>query len=72
LAGGEWRWGPASRGGGRQLAVWGGRTRRRGARGVVDSAKERLERGVRGGARRAGRSNGEGMEGLSGLELEGS
>jgi hypothetical protein len=51
---------------------WGGNTQRRGARGVVDSAEERLERAVHGGARRAGSSSGEGLEGLSGLELEGS
>jgi hypothetical protein len=64
--------GAAFGGGGRQLAVRGGRTRRRDARGVVDLAEERLERGVRGGVRRAGRNGGEGLEGLSGLELEGS
>jgi hypothetical protein len=51
---------------------WGGNTRRRGARGVVDSAEERLERAVRSGTRWAGRSGDEGLEGLLGLELEGS
>jgi hypothetical protein len=50
---------------------WGGNTRRRSARGVVDSVEERLERAVHGGARRAGRSGGEGPEGLLGLELDG-
>jgi hypothetical protein len=60
------------RGGGRHLAVRGGRTRWRGARGVVESVKERLERAVCGGTPRVGRSSGEGSEGLSGLELEGS
>jgi hypothetical protein len=59
------------RGGGRQLAVRGGRTRRRGARDVVDSAEERLEQAVCGGTRRVGRSGGEGPEVLLGLELEG-
>jgi hypothetical protein len=49
----------------------GGHTWRPGARGVVDSAEERLERAVCGSAHRAGGSNGEGPEGLSGLELEG-
>jgi hypothetical protein len=42
--------GVASRGGGRQLTVRGGCTRRRGARGVVESIGERLERAVRGGS----------------------
>jgi hypothetical protein len=65
---GERRWGAASGGGGRQLVVRGGQTRQRGAQGVVDSAEERLEWAVRGGAHRAGRSGGEGPEGLSGLE----
>jgi hypothetical protein len=69
---GERLWGVASGGGGRQLVVWGGRTQRRGARGVVQSVKERLERAVHGGVHRAGRSGGEGLEGLSGPELEGS
>jgi hypothetical protein len=61
-----------SRGGGRQLAMRGGRTWWRGAWGVVESVEERLERAVRGGMHRAGRSYAEGPEGLSGLELEGS
>jgi hypothetical protein len=47
---------------------WGGITRWRGARGVVDSAEERLEWAVRSGACHTGRSGGEGSEGLSGLE----
>jgi hypothetical protein len=69
--GGE-RWqGAASDGGGGHLAVRGGRTRRRCALGVVDSAEERLERAVHGSERRAGRSDSEGPEGLLGLELEG-
>jgi hypothetical protein len=41
--------GAASGGGGRQLRVWGGCTRRRGARGVVESVGEMLERAVDGG-----------------------
>jgi hypothetical protein len=41
--------GAASRGGGRQLTVWEGRTRRRGARGVVKAVREGLERAVRSG-----------------------
>jgi hypothetical protein len=40
LVGGERRWGAVSGGGGRQLTAWGGRTRRRGARGVVDEVRE--------------------------------
>jgi hypothetical protein len=63
--------GVVSGGGGRWLTVRGGRTRRHGARGVVESTEQRLERVVRGGAHRAGRSNDEGPEGMSGLELEG-
>jgi hypothetical protein len=51
--------------------VRGGRTQRRGARGVLDSAEERLEQAVRGGTSQAERSSGEGPEGLLGLELEG-
>jgi hypothetical protein len=51
--------------------VRGGRTRRRCALGVVDSAEERLERAVRSSECRAGRSDSEGPEGLLGLELEG-
>jgi hypothetical protein len=39
-----------SRGGGRQLVVRGGRTQRCGARGVVKSVEERLERAVHGGS----------------------
>jgi hypothetical protein len=62
--------GVVSEGGGRQLVVWGGRTRRRGARGVVELAEERLERAVHSGMHQAGRSGGEGPEGLSGLELK--
>jgi hypothetical protein len=38
--------GAASRGGGRQLAVREGRTRWRGARGVVKAVREGLERAV--------------------------
>jgi hypothetical protein len=68
--GGERRWGAVAGGGGRQLAVRGGRTRRHCAQSVVDSAKERLERAVSGGARQAGNSGCEGPEGLSGLEVE--
>jgi hypothetical protein len=60
LVRGERRWVVASDGGGRQLVVRGGRTRRRGARGVVKLVEERLERAVGDGARRAGRSSGEG------------
>jgi hypothetical protein len=41
--------GAASGGGGRQLRVWGGCSRRRGARGVVESVGEMLERAVDGG-----------------------
>jgi hypothetical protein len=63
--------GAASGGGDRQLVVRGGRTRRHGAQGVVDSAEDRLEWAVRGGVHRSRRSGGEGPEGLSGLELEG-
>jgi hypothetical protein len=63
--------GAASGGGDRQLVVRGGRTRRRCARGVVDSAEDRLEWAVRGGVHQSRRSGGEGPEGLSGLELEG-
>jgi hypothetical protein len=44
--------------------------RKCGAPGVVDSAEERLECAVRDSTRRAGRSSGEGPEGLSGLELK--
>jgi hypothetical protein len=63
---------PASQSRGHRLGWrgWGGNTRWRGARGVVDSAEERPERAVCGGAHRAGRSSGERPEGLSGLELE--
>jgi hypothetical protein len=43
-----------SRGGGRQLVVRGGRTRHRGARGVVESVEERLERAIRGSLVAAG------------------
>jgi hypothetical protein len=63
--------GAAFGGGGRQRAVRGGRTRECGARSVVDSAQERLERAIHSSAHRVGRSGGEGLEGLSGLELEG-
>jgi hypothetical protein len=49
-AGGERRWGAASRGGGRQLTVRGGRTQRRGARGVVESVEEMLEQVVHDGS----------------------
>jgi hypothetical protein len=65
---------PASRSRSHQLGQsgWGGNTQWCGARGVVDSVEERLERVVRGGTCRAGRSGGERPEGLSGLELEGS
>jgi hypothetical protein len=58
-------------GGGRWLTVRGGRTRWHGARGVVESAEQRLERAFHGGACRVWRSNDDGLEGLSGLELEG-
>jgi hypothetical protein len=60
---------PASRSRGHWLgqSIWGGNTRRRGARGVVDSAEERLWQTVRDGA---GRSGSEGPKGLSGLKLE--
>jgi hypothetical protein len=60
------------RGAGWQLTVRGGRTRWRGAQGVVKSIEERLERVVHGCRRRAGRSGGDGPEGLLGLELDGS
>jgi hypothetical protein len=63
--------GAAFGGGGRQRAVQGGHTRWCGARSVVDSAQERLERAVHGSAHQVRRSGGEGLEGLSGLELEG-
>jgi hypothetical protein len=44
---------PASRSRGHRLGQsdWGGNTRRRGARGVVDLAEERLEQAVRSGTR---------------------
>jgi hypothetical protein len=51
--------------------VRGGQTRWRGARVVVDSAEERLERATCCGAGQAGRSGSEGPEGLPELELEG-
>jgi hypothetical protein len=63
--------GAASGGCGRQLTMWGGHTQRRGARGVVESAEERLERAIHGNAHQVGRSGREGPEGFSGLELEG-
>jgi hypothetical protein len=45
----EWRWGGGVRGGGRQLAVHGGRTRQRGARGVVEAVREGPKPAVHGG-----------------------
>jgi hypothetical protein len=47
---GERWWGAASGGGGRQLAVRGGRTQWCGARGAVKSIEERLEWAVHGGS----------------------
>jgi hypothetical protein len=44
LVRGERRWGAVSGGGGRQLTARGGRTQRRGARGVVNVVREGLER----------------------------
>jgi hypothetical protein len=49
-AGGERRWGWRLGGGGQQLTVRGGRTQRRGARAVVESVEERMERAVHGGS----------------------
>jgi hypothetical protein len=68
IGGGEKAQASRSRGHRLGQSSWGGNTRS--ARGVVDSVEERLERAVRGGARRAGRSGGEGLEGLLGLELD--
>jgi hypothetical protein len=48
-AGGERQWGAASGGGGRQLAVREGRTRRRGARSVVEAVGEGPEQATHGG-----------------------
>jgi hypothetical protein len=72
LVGGEQWWVATSEGGGRQIMLREGRTRERGAQGMVKSVKERLEQAVRGSACRAGRCGGDGPEGLSGPELEGS
>jgi hypothetical protein len=71
ISGGEKAQASWSRGHRLGQSSWGGNTRWRSARGVVDSVEERLERAVRGGACRAGRSGGEGPEGLLGLELDG-
>jgi hypothetical protein len=54
LVRGERLRGAASVGRGRQHVVRGGRTRRRGARGVVESVEERLERAIRGSLVAAG------------------